>query len=226
MEKYKIVFCGMTKEDEPCGEAMVDDAFVEMSSDTNCCNKALKGRFTSCFIYDIKDQLPEGSIAEFGVYKGGITKFMSSCFPDRTVYAFDTFEGMPSEMTSDKDHRKMKVPNIFNDVENVFEYLDEPNIEVKKGLFPDTTIGLEDETFALVHLDVDLYESTLAGLEFFWTRMAEGGVMILDDFEYVNTPGVRMAFDDYFGEDHPEIKTLLKEALSDKSHIASIKKTL
>lgn len=224
MEKYKIVFCGKI-EDKPLGEAMIDEDFVKMSAKTDCCNRALKGRFTSCFIYEIKDELPEGNIAELGVYRGGITKFMASCFPERTVYAFDTFEGMPGEMIGGKDHLGIKA-KMFNDVVDVFEYLNDPNIEIKKGMFPSTITGLEDETFALVHLDADLYESTLAGLEFFWPKMAEGGVIIFDDFVFSDTPGVIRAFHEYFGEDHPPIRVLLDDADTGDPHIVSIKKTL
>jgi len=222
MEKYRIVFCGKTEEDKPLGEAIVDDDFVEMSAKTDCCNKALKGRFTSCFIYQIKDELPEGAVAELGVYKGGITKFMASCFPDRTIYAFDTFEGMPTDLVGDKDCSD--IIGEFQDVDDVLEYLDDPNIEIRKGLFPATTNGLELNIFSLVHLDADIYESTLAGLQFFWPRMAYGGVIIMDDFEFGPAPGVRMAFDDYFGPDHPGLRTLLIDPETGGPHIVSIKK--
>ena len=223
MEKYKIVFCGKTEEDAPLGEAIVDDAFVKMSEETDCRNKALKGRFTSCFIYEMKDELPEGDVAELGVYKGGITKFMASCFPNKTVYAFDTFEGMP-DIVGDKDDPC--VEGMFQEVDDVLEYLNDPNIEIRKGIFPSTTEGLDDKTFSLVHLDADIYESTLAGLQFFWPRMAVGGVIIMDDFEFANTPGVKVAFDEYFDENPPKIKVLLIDPEMDQPHIISIKNTL
>lgn len=221
MENYKIVFCGNTKEDK-LGEAIINDSFIEMLAETDCENKAMKGRITSCFIYEMKDQLPKGSIAELGVYKGGVTKLMASLFPDRTVYAFDTFEGMPSGMVGNKDHPC--VTDMFQDVDNVLEYLDDSNIEIRKGLFPSTTMGLEDEIFSFVHLDADIYESTLAGLQFFWPRLAVNGIVILDDFEFGDTPGVKTAFDDYFGKDHPLIKVLLTDPITDCPHIISIKK--
>ena len=41
------------------------------------------------------------------------------------------------------------------------------NCIIRKGWFPETTTGLENEKFAFVHLDTDLYKPILAGLKFF-----------------------------------------------------------
>jgi len=51
-----------------------------------------------------------------------------------------------------------------------------------KGYFPDTAKGLEDERFAFVMLDLDLFAPTMAGLEFFYDRMTPGGYLFLHDF--------------------------------------------
>jgi hypothetical protein len=60
---------------------------------------------------------------------------------------------------------------------------------------------VKSSRFSFVHLDVDLYESTKGALEFFYPRMPAGAVLISHD--YVEFPGVRSAFDDFFG-DKPE----------------------
>jgi O-methyltransferase len=46
-----------------------------------------------------------------------------------------------------------------------------------------------------VHLDVDLYASTRAGLEFFYPRMIPGGIIITHD--YSTLPGVAQAFSEF-----------------------------
>lgn len=46
------------------------------------------------------------------------------------------------------------------------------NIIIKKGFFPDTAVDIED-TFCFVHLDMDIYQSTMDGLHFFWSKMVE-----------------------------------------------------
>jgi hypothetical protein len=52
--------------------------------------------------------------------------------------------------------------------------------------------------FCFVHLDVDVYQSTLDGLEFFFPRLQTGGVLLSHDYNSVSCPGVRRAFDEYF----------------------------
>src|SRR2546427_656411 len=37
----------------------------------------------------------EGSLAEVGVYRGELSKFIQELAPQRTLYLFDTFEGFP-----------------------------------------------------------------------------------------------------------------------------------
>ena len=54
-------------------------------------------------------------------------------------------------------------------------------------------LGLEGERFALVSLDADLEESTLAGLRFFLPRMSAGGYLLLHDWNNPKLPGVRRA---------------------------------
>ena len=49
--------------------------------------------------------------------------------------------------------------------------------------------------FSLVHLDADLYASTLADLEFFYPRMIPGGIIITHDFSTL--PGVARAFSEF-----------------------------
>ena len=66
----------------------------------------------------------------------------------------------------------------------------------RPGLFPKTAEGVEDH-FALVSLDVDLEESTLAGLRYFLPRLSEGGLLLLHDFGNDRLPGVSRAVSRY-----------------------------
>jgi O-methyltransferase len=66
-------------------------------------------------------------------------------------------------------------------------------VDVHKGELTAIAGDLPDRTYQLVHLDVDLYESTKDCLEYFVPRLAPGGVIVLDDYDAPNCPGVRMA---------------------------------
>ena len=87
--------------------------------------------------------------------------------------------------------------------EGVRQYLkNNPNLIFHRGYFPSTAIGLEDTTFALVHLDCDQHDSMAAGLEFFYPRLSPGGVIICHDYGIYS--GVKTAVDNFLS-DKPEV---------------------
>lgn len=125
-----------------------------------------------------------GDIAECGVYKGGFSRYIARFLPDRLLYLFDTFSGF-----NKKDLQDDKLPedmlDMFNDttVEMVLNNIGHHvKAVVRKGWFPDTTVGLENNKYAFVSLDTDLYAPILAGLEYFWPRLSPGGYIFVHDF--------------------------------------------
>lgn len=148
----------------------------------------------------------QGLIAEAGVYKGGSAKLLATVFPDRRLLLFDSFEGMlEGDEHPEGGHKK----GDFSDssLHAVQEFLkDNNNCEFYKGWFPASADFLTDEEFAFVHLDMDYYQSTRDGIKVFWPRMVKGGIMLFDDWTppgyrgQVNTPGVNIAFDEYFSQ--------------------------
>lgn len=139
---------------------------------------------------------PKGSIAEVGVYKGGSLKVLAELFPDRKVYGFDTFEGLPQEQWNDKEFH---TPGEFNDtsLEAVTTFISKSNVRLIKGLFPDTANPFEKEKFALVHIDTDFYLSVKECINWFWPRMVKGGTIIFDDYDWPNCQGVKKAVDEF-----------------------------
>ena len=59
-------------------------------------------------------------------------------------------------------------------------------------------ISFTSEEFCFVHLDTDLYQSTLDSLEFFWPRMVKGGRIISHDYNALEVIGVKQAFQEFF----------------------------
>ena len=122
-----------------------------------------------------------GDLAEVGVYRGDMSRFIHQLAPERTYYLFDTFEGFPkNDLEPD-----VSVDNRFSDttVEAVLQKVgDSRNIIIKKGYVPDTLQGLENEQFAFVLLDLDLFNPTISSLNFFYPRLAIGGYLIVHDY--------------------------------------------
>jgi O-methyltransferase len=142
-----------------------------------------------------------GSLAEFGVYKGGSARLLCGVQAGRPLHLFDTFGelgGMPATRPDiDTSHRQ----GDFSDsrLPEVRALLaGQAQVHLHPGFFPATAAGLEAERFSFVHLDVDIYQSTLDGLRFFFPRLLPGGILVSHDYSYLPTPGVKRAFDEYF----------------------------
>ncbi len=151
-------------------------------------------------------KLPQGDVAQLGVYKGGTAKMIAECFKrtNKNIYLFDTFEGLPPSSQADgKKNQALKTENDFNDVDfREVEELFRPytSVVLKKGFFPQTAHDLTDARFSFVYLDADLYQSTKDGLNFFYPRMLPGGVIMLDDYGTPIWPGIQKAVQEFCEE--------------------------
>jgi len=153
-----------------------------------------------------RTQKVPGDIAEVGVYKGGSAKIICTAKGDKSLHLFDTFEGLPKvdEIDMVWPFYEGKFSASYDDVK---KYLStDPNVSFYKGIFPATSDPIKDKTFSMVNLDVDTYESTKQCLEFFYSRMSPGGILLSHD--YITAPGVKKAFDNFFdGKAEPVLET-------------------
>jgi O-methyltransferase len=133
-----------------------------------------------------------GAFAEVGV--------LHRLAPNRQLYLFDTFQGFHcNDLKGERDDRFRDTS--LEQVKQAIGNLD--RVVFRVGYFPDTATGLEDERFAFVMLDVDKYEPTLAGMRFFYSRLARGGYIFVHDY---NSP-----------ESHLGVSRAVNEFMADKS---------
>ncbi|MGE5409583.1 MAG: TylF/MycF/NovP-related O-methyltransferase [Clostridiales bacterium] len=145
----------------------------------------------------------QGDFAEVGVYKGDTSQILYKLGSDRRYYLFDTFEGFPekdleSNITNDNRFKDTSVKMVLNKIGST------NNVIIKKGYVPETLIGLEEERFAFVLLDLDLYLPTKKSLEFFYPRISKGGYIFVHDY---NSPESNWAISravNEFMENKPE----------------------
>lgn len=141
--------------------------------------------------------IPPGLICEVGVYKGGSLKLLAETFPDRQVWGFDTFEGLPKEQWLESEPHKS---GEFSDtsLQSVRNFINADNVHLVAGLFPDSVEGCGDiKKIALAHIDTDFYLSVKACIEWFLPRMVKGGIIVFDDYNWPNCPGVKKAIEDF-----------------------------
>jgi O-methyltransferase len=146
-----------------------------------------------------------GELAEVGTWRGGSARFLAASsrhfgeLPE--IHAFDTFEGHPDVIEPGIDGAHAAGNFANTSFEEVREYLAPyPNVILHKGEFRKTREAVADREFRLAHIDVDLYKSTVDGLEFFWPRLCEGGVMVVDDYGFTSCKGAKKAVDEFLGE--------------------------
>jgi len=132
-------------------------------------------------IRTLQQEAVEGEFAEVGVYRGTTSRFLLQCAPERTLHLFDTFQGFAPrdrepENAADSRFKDTSAETVRRALGN------SANVAIHAGYFPDTTAGLEDRRFAFVLLDLDVYAPTLAGLAFFYPRLARGGYCFVHDY--------------------------------------------
>jgi O-methyltransferase len=146
------------------------------------------------------DKIP-GALAEVGVFRGATSAFIHKQSPQRRLYLFDTFEGFhANDLAGKRDDR-------FNEtsLESVAEFIGgNENVIFRRGYFPDTARGLEEEQFAFVMLDVDIYKASIEVFRFFYPRLAPGGYFFMHDYNSPESEGAVSRAAAEFMADKPE----------------------
>ncbi len=143
-------------------------------------------------------KLLNGVFAQVGVFRGGSAKLIAVSAKDgnKSFYLFDTFTGMPEVNKNIDLHKKGDFSNTsLIGVKELFK--DFSNIKFCEGFFPETAMCAINEKFSFVYIDVDIYQSVLDSLIFFYPKMIDGGFIIFDDYMGKNTPGVKKAIDEF-----------------------------
>ncbi|MFI5882045.1 class I SAM-dependent methyltransferase [Streptomyces sp. NPDC051554] len=125
-----------------------------------------------------------GVVAEFGMFKGGTTMFLSRLIErmgmDWAVIGFDTFDGFPPRRSplDMYDHPEC----VFTDLDAVNRYVAGRNIEIVAGDIFETCDRLNDEQLVLSFIDTDNYSSAKAALGVVQERTVPGGAIVFDHF--------------------------------------------
>lgn len=125
--------------------------------------------------------VPEKGMAlEFGVYSGSTLRIITEARVASDVYGFDSFQGLPEAWR----------PNIPAGAFHVAEKPDVPGAELVVGWFDDSLPPFMAEhsgPVTFLHVDCDLYSSTVTVLDHVGPRLVAGSVVVFD--EYWNYPG-------------------------------------
>jgi Macrocin-O-methyltransferase (TylF) len=160
----------------------------------------------------IRENIP-GDMAELGVYEGNTARILAEAARSsgRRLYLFDTFAGFhPGDL---RGPDQAGVPGHFGDtsLENVKAFVGTHGVEYIVGRFPDSLAQQRlPQQFSIVHLDCDLRDPMLAGLNFFYPRLPPGGLLILHDYSSGHWTGACQAIDAFIA-DKPERLVLMPD---------------
>lgn len=181
---------------------------------TECGNARLRGLYGA--VQHVVTRGIPGDVVECGTARGGSAALMGltlkSLGARRTLWLFDTFEGLPPPSAADPDRAiaELYTGMFRGGYEEVRALLERFRIledsRMVKGLFQDTLPTAEVGAVAVLHLDGDWYESILVCLEHLYDRVTPGGVIQFDD--YGHWEGARKAVDEFL--DRRSIRVPLK----------------
>jgi len=145
------------------------------------------------------------NVAECGCFNGCstyiIAKLLEKYNFNNKFYIFDSFEGLSDFTEEDvtkenkyqpKENRFKSNEIQFKEIFNQFKF-----ISIKKGWIPDRFNEVENEKFSFVNIDVDIYKPTKDSLNFFYSKLISGGCMHLDDYNFREWPGNKIAVDNF-----------------------------
>lgn len=123
----------------------------------------------------------EGSICEFGVWKGETLKVLSNLFPEKTIYGFDSFAGLPETWyrSFDRNRRSEAYEFALPHVP-----LFDENVSLEVGWFESTIpnwMNGTDDSLSLIHIDSDLYSSAKTILNSLNNKIVSGTVIVFDE---------------------------------------------
>jgi len=133
--------------------------------------------------YALSQTATEGHYLEFGVFSGGTIRHIARRKPTVTIHGFDSFEGLPEawggfNLGRRAFSREGKLPRVPG------------NVVLHKGWFSETIPPWSEDAdgpIAFLHIDCDLYSSTVDILNGLADRLRPGTVIVFD--EYFNYPG-------------------------------------
>lgn len=121
-----------------------------------------------------------GSFAQFGVYRGKTARaILAQMQPPRILHLFDSFEGLPEDWT------KRKKEGAFKLKPDEIPVFGSDRVQIHKGWFKDTVPvwgKAASNPLAFIHLDADLYSSTIDALYNIDHLILPGTILLFDEY--------------------------------------------
>jgi|GEM_PF-2431784 len=175
-----------------------------------------RGRTLFRLADDVERRAIPGALVDCGVSNGGSTAIMAAAAPSRVVWAFDSFEGLPTPSTRDGTNAAAWAASCLGRKENVIEafqrFAATTQLRIVKGWFEETLPAEPDKVgpIALLHADGDWYDSVRLTLETLYENLSPGGYVVIDDYSVWS--GAHQAVDEFRAKRRVDAPLLRAEA--------------
>ena len=157
-----------------------------------------------------------GDFVEMGCYKGDTSLMLAEVLREyqklasgknvenhvKKLWIYDSFEGLPKKKVEDESilgtsFKEGELVVSKREVKERFLRAGLPLPMIKKAWFNELKSEDLPEKIALAFLDGDFYDSIKDSLQLVGSRMVEGGIIIVHDYNNPVLPGVEKAVDEW-----------------------------
>jgi tetratricopeptide (TPR) repeat protein len=147
-----------------------------------------------------------GDIVEFGIFEGWWINYLFQQTERlglrRRIYGFDSFEGL-SEPHPEHDQQYWKKGQYACSLEQVgknVKLAERPRLRLVKGFFEKSLHTPEAkliEQFCYARIDCDIYQPARECLEYLGPRLADGAIVVFDDWPHLRGFGEQRALEEW-----------------------------
>jgi hypothetical protein len=181
-------------------------------------------------IFDLLKDV-EGDVIECGVASGRSLTILATLVKNsginRHIWGFDSWEGLPKPTNEDlvslesiakRGRFKNSSPERVHTTLWAYGFSNseiQDMVTLVKGWFSETIPKYRGSRIALLHLDVDLYDSYKDCLHYLWPRVSVNGIVAFDEYHLPNKwPGAKRAVDEFFSQLVPGSARLQRDTVS------------
>lgn len=164
-----------------------------------------------------------GDLVEFGCYRGDtsllLERLIEQHAPEKRLWLYDSFEGLPPKTAEDLSVAgdAFKAGELLVSKREVVTRFKKAGLripKIRKGFFEDLNADTDvPKQICLAFLDGDLYHSIKVSFALIEGRVADGGIIVVHDYNNPELPGVAKAVDEWV-DAHKKARLSVRKSLA------------
>jgi len=158
-----------------------------------------------------------GDYVECGVNRGFLTSAVMTYIDwnklGKSFYLFDTFCGLDESLLTQEEVLLGRISQSRSQYRECYEETKENFSEFERvilvrGSLPSTLSQPLIGSIAYLSIDMNCVEPEIKSLEFFWPKLVQHGVVLLDDYAYKGHQPQKLAIDSFAAKHHVQVLSL------------------